>query len=458
MKQVNAILGTALIVSAAMLSVLSYSAGAADLPKSTQKIIAKLNLPPALLKGLEEEAKMPAKMLAAAKKEKGRLKIGGTWDADQFRNLIAPFKERFPFIDVRYGRATRHDRVIKPLIAFQNGRIINDIISGVGAKFVLFRNLNAIEDLSSVPNWKNVPKGMKHPKGLWIGQRLRYWCMSYNTDRVKKAELPKTWDDLITNKRWHNKKIGLGNRPNLWLIGLWGTKGRKWATQYARDLLNVVNPQLRKEGMNALIGLTVAGEFDAALPSAAYRTGQMIQKGAPVSWHCPEPVPLSISEMVVMRGSKHKNSALMFINWFLSKEGQISQFASNLAPPVHRDLQTKEFLTFPDQIIGKKIAFRDPEVLESDLPKLLRIWDPLWFSGRGMKLVTVASTITKLKRGARRVVFTVKGKSHTVKVSGSRTEVSVKGKEAGRKQLKVGMKCEFTYPGDKEEAKRINCK
>ena len=40
--------------------------------------------------------------------------------------------------------------------------------------------------------------------------------------------------------------------------------------------------------------LVIAGEFAVSLPSAEYRTKQLEEKGAPISWHCPEPVPLTI--------------------------------------------------------------------------------------------------------------------------------------------------------------------
>ncbi|MDH3242485.1 MAG: extracellular solute-binding protein, partial [Alphaproteobacteria bacterium] len=339
-------LGWAFVAAAAVTLCMAQPTAAADLPKATQNMLKELKLDASLLGDVDKETSMPAAWIEAAKKE-DELRIGATWDELQFEKLIAPFQERYPFIKIKYSRATRHDRVIKPLLAFQTGRVITDVISGIGAKVAVFRKLKALEDISSLPNWKNVPVGMKDPKGQWVGQRLRYWCMSYNTNKVAKNDLPKTWDDLITNARWHDKKIGMGNRPNLWLITLWGAKGEAWAKDYARKMFSIVRPQLRKEGMNALIGLAIAGEFDASLPSAAYRTQQQASKGAPIGWHCPEPVPMAISELAIFKGTKKKNSAMMFVNWFLSREGQISQYAANYAPPIHKDLQRKEFLSSP---------------------------------------------------------------------------------------------------------------
>lgn len=447
----------AIAVAGGLLAGAAQPAAAADLPKATQDILKKLKLQPSILGDVDKETAMPGAWLAGAKKE-GELRIGATWDELQFAQLIKPFLERFPFIRIKYSRATRHDRVIKPLLAFQTGRVITDVISGIGAKIAVFRKLDAVEDISNLPNWKNVPDGMKDPKGKWVGQRLRYWCMAYNTKRVDKKDLPKTWEDLLTNPRWRNKKIGMGNRPNLWLLNLWGAKGEAWTKDYARKIFSIVKPQLRKEGMNALVGLAIAGEFDASLPSAAYRVQQQALKGAPIGWHCPEPVPMAISELIIVKGSKKVNAARMFINWFLSREGQISQYAANFAPPVHKDLQRKEFLAFPDEIVGKKIAFREPDFLDRDLKQLVKFWDPLWFAGRGLKLATVTARIEAVKRGGRRVSFKVGSKTHTVKVSGSRTKITVAGVDATRKGVKKGMTCEITYPGNKEEAKKIACK
>ena len=76
------------------------------------------------------------------------------------------------------------------------------------------------------------------------------------------------------------------------------------------------------------------------------------------------------------------------------------------------------------------------------------------------KVVMVKHTgkVTKTKKGGRRILIDYKGKEVTAKVSGSRTKVTVNGKKAKRKKVKVGMTCTFTYPGPGMEAKKIDCK
>jgi tripartite-type tricarboxylate transporter receptor subunit TctC len=66
--------------------------------------------------------------------------------------------------------------------------------------------------------------------------------------------------------------------------------------------------------------------------------------------------------------------------------------------------------------------------------------------------------VTATKRGGRRIFIDYKGKKVKAKVSGSRTKVTVNGKKAKRKAIKVGMTCTFVYPGAGQEAKQIICK
>ncbi len=356
------------------------SALSAALPKASQEMLKKLSLDPALLSGLDQELNVPKPWLDGAKKE-GKLRIFGTWDPPQAEVLLQPFRERYPFLAVEYNRASHEDRAIRTLVAFKNKRLVTDVITGIGGSFFLYKEANALENLKDIPTWKNNPEGTTDPDGLWVGMHLRYWCMTYNTKAVKKEDLPKRWEDLLTNPVWRNGNLGLGNRPQLWALAVWKAKGEKWTKDFLTKLFTEVKPQLRREGANALLELLAAGEFNGAIPSAEYRTYQKVLDGAPVSYHCPEPVPTAVSEMAILKGSPNLNASRLFVNWFLSKEGQIAQYHADYAPPVHRALQRRELLPFAEQIIGKERAFRDPAIELEIQPKLLEFWDSLWLRG-----------------------------------------------------------------------------
>ncbi len=75
-----------------------------------------------------------------------------------------------------------------------------------------------------------------------------------------------------------------------------------------------------------------------------------------------------------------------------------------------------------------------------------------------IKMAKHTGKVTATKRGGRRIFINYKGKEVKAKVSGSRTKVTINGKKAKRKKIKVGMTCTFTYPSPGSEAKKIDCK
>ena len=371
-----------LLVIALQLGSLFTLAFAAPLPKSTEEMLKKLKLDASVLSNIDKELEVPKAWLDGARKE-GKLRIYHTVDPPQAEVMFRPFKERFPFISIEYSRASHEDRAIRTLIAFKNKRIVTDILTGLGGSFFLYKEAGALEDLRAIPNLKNNPEGTRDHDGLWVGMHLRYWCMAYNTRALKRDDLPKKWDDLLTNPKFRGGNLALGNRPQLWALSLWKANGEKWAKEFLTKLFTEVRPQLRREGMNANLELLAAGEFNLTIPAAEYRTYQKTLDGAPISYHCPEPVPATVSEMGILKGAPNINAARVFVNWFLSMEGQIAQYVSDYAPPVHKNLQRKELVPFADQIVGKKDAFRDPVIELEIQPKLLAVWDDLWLHSGG---------------------------------------------------------------------------
>jgi ABC-type Fe3+ transport system substrate-binding protein len=81
---------------------------------------------------------------------------------------------------------------------------------------------------------------------------------------------------------------------------------------------------------------------------------------------------------VLIKGSPSANAGRIFINWILSKEGQIAQFAASYQPSVHKDLIRREFVPFADEILGKPMSFRDPKLELEVLPKVTDFWNALW--------------------------------------------------------------------------------
>ena len=352
----------------------------AELPKSTRDILAKTKLNPSVLADVERELEVPKDWTERAKKE-GRVRILATFSPTESKAMYAPFRERYPFIAVEAAEAsTREQRAVRTLVAYKTGKILTDVLMEIGGSLPQFKEANALEDLRNIPAVMNLPQNNKASDGSWAGMYSVHLCIAYNTKIVKRAELPKKWEDLVTNMRWRGGNLALGNRPNLGFLHLWKAKGESWVKEFLVKLFNDVKPQLRKEGTGTLLELLTPGEFHAVMPALSHRTYEKSKEGAPVGFACPEIVPLDVQNVVIMRGAPNIHSAKIFTNWLLSKEGQIAQFAAVHLAPVHKDLAKPEFMVFPDQILGKEVISVEPEFAQEVLPKLNDFWNNLWAS------------------------------------------------------------------------------
>ena len=346
------------------------------LPKATVQMLKQLKLNPDILSGIDKELQVPSDWVEKAKQE-GEIKLFLPPTSGEVST--ASFEERYPFIKVHKQIASTRTRAIKTLVAYKSGRILGDVLESAGDAIVGLKEANALTDMRDVPTWSTVVDELKDPAGLWVAQTASIYCMGYNTRLVKPADLPKTWDDLPKMDAWKHGNLGLANRPNNWVIGLWKLKGPEWTTHFMTDLFTKLDPQRRKEGQTATLQLTGAGEYNGNIPASQSATYKLAQVGAPVSLHCPDPVPSNVSEEIVLRGAPHPYAAKIYINWTLSKEGQLARQALHYAP-IHKDLQRQEFIRYGETIVGKQRAFFDINDEIALLPKIMPIWEKLWLS------------------------------------------------------------------------------
>ena len=345
-----------------------------ELPAATVADLKAANLPADVMDGLDQELAVPKPWLDGAAQE-ATVTVIGEWDQRQFATVNAPFAERYPQIKVVYNVAkSMNERAVAPLVAFKEGQYLTDIIIGFGGAAPDFKDAGALENVTDLPGFKNQVEGSNDPDGAWAALRLRYWCIGYNTNDIAKDALPKTWDDLLTSTAFRDGDLGIGNRPQLWLLPLMTEKGKAWAEEFAKTFFAVLKPQFRDEGMDALVDLMAAGEIHASLPTAEYNVKLLERKGAPVGWHCPDPVPTAPSQLGILKGNPHPNAARVWTNWMLSREAQLAQFVADGSPPSNKALQRKEFLAYPDETVGRHLVQADMR-LNRDM---FAIWNKYW--------------------------------------------------------------------------------
>ncbi len=112
--------------------------------------------------------------------------------------------------------------------------------------------------------------------------------------------------------------------------------------------------------------------------------------------------------------------------------------------------------TYPSAEINKfmldlkiKMGFPAKPLTKSELTALAK---------KLIKSNVLETVLDKIEREGRILHFKADSESHKVRVSGSRTKVSIGGKSTKRRNLKVGMACSIAYEANGGEAQSVKCK
>lgn len=342
---------------------LPQGAAADNVTPIVQQALAAEKLDPVIMKGLDEELKLPASLVAAAKKE-GKIRIRLQMSDVEFSGVEKAFLARYPGFEISYTRGIGRDRAIAPIIAFKAGKLVTDIVSAYESALPDYRKADALIKIDDLPAYKNLWPEMQTKERTDAADKINHWCIGYSKARVKEADLPKTWDDVVNNPRWKTR-IGVYPVAESYLPPLRAAFGESWLVSWLHKLTVVQKAQFRKETLAATSKLLTLGEFDIFVSMMDYIVDRDARKGVPVGADCVSPIPTSAGYVGIFKGSPNVDAAKLFLNWYLSKEGQVAAFHYARAIPVHKDFRNvRGFLPYPEEIIGKKIAYRTAEILE----------------------------------------------------------------------------------------------
>jgi iron(III) transport system substrate-binding protein len=367
------------IALAAAALFLSPIAGAQNMTAETRKLLTEAKLEPSILAGLDQELAVPQAMIDGAKKE-GIVRIRLTIAERLFDKIWQAFAARYPGIKYEYVRGIGPERAVVALVAFKRGTIVSDVVGSFDVLLEEYEKANMLAKIDDLPSAKNPDPEFR----AWnfAAYRQEHWGVGWNTKNVKPEELPKDWNELVNNPRWSNGKVGMAVNANTWIPSLAGVYGEKWAEEYMAAIFSKMKPQLRKERLSMLPQLNHLGEYDLGIPAGDFIYKVQMDRGMNISVHFPEPVPRTAAPVGVVQGNPHPNASKLFVNWLLSKEGQIALHVHDEAIPSHTGLPAARFQSYPKELAGKKVAPSSAAVVRS-IPGLMEKWHKLWVAAGG---------------------------------------------------------------------------
>jgi len=212
--------------------------------------------------------------------------------------------------------------------------------------------------IADIPAW-GVPAHR-----MWIADRVDFFVVAFNTGKVKREELPATYEGFLDAK-WKGR-IGLEATDQEWLAGLARHWGEKRALEFFRALA-AMRPDVRR-GHVLLSEMVSAGEVPVSLTNYASNADSMKRRDKPIDWKPVEPVIGRPQALGLAAAAPHPNAALLFADFVLSPEGQ-QLFNSMGRFPASVKVRSK-LVTFPYLML-------DPVELIDEDEKWLKYWNEL---------------------------------------------------------------------------------
>jgi iron(III) transport system substrate-binding protein len=199
----------------------------------------------------------------------------------------------------------------------QGGRFEADIVDNNALGMEALHREKMLQPVKSPYDKDLIPEAFP-PGRDWVATTVDPIIASYNTNKIKKADLPKSYADLLDPK-WKGM-LNVESTDEAWFGTLLEKMGPDKGRKLFKDIV-AKNGITVRTGHSLLANLVASGEVPLGLTLYAYAPERLKRKGAPIDWFV---IPPGIGQprgIALMRKVQHPYSALLFYDFMLN-EGQ----------------------------------------------------------------------------------------------------------------------------------------
>ena len=202
------------------------------------------------------------------------------------------------------------------------------------------------------------------PHKDWAASFLSVWVQAYNTNQVRKEQLPTSYHDLLDPK-WKGK-LGIEAKNQEWFYTIVKDMGEEKGLKFFRDLV-ATNGLSVRSGTALLNNLVISGEMEHALTVYNFMPEQAKQKGAAIDWFALEPTIARGNAVGVSRKPPHPHAAVLFYDYMISD-------AQKLLVALHH-VPTSKKVEWP--LKNTRIKLVDPAVVLDEAEKSTRLYEEI---------------------------------------------------------------------------------
>jgi iron(III) transport system substrate-binding protein len=283
--------------------------------------------------------------LVQAARIEGSLTVYTSNAADTLKVLSADFEKRYG-VRVDAWRASSAKVLQRAVAEKRANRRDFDAVSVSSPELEALYREKLLQEINSGWHGEMLEGTLPAHRG-WAPQFINVFVQAYNTQAVKKRDLPERWTDLL-EPRWRGM-LGVEAKAGEWYCTLLKDLGEEKGTGLfwqiaARNGLSV------RSGNSVLANMVVSGEVPMALAIYSHMIDQARQQGAPVDWFAIEPTIGRSNGIGVSRRPPHPNAALLYYEYAIG-DAQPLMLKMNYLSPLKK-------LTSP--LRGGRILLVDP--------------------------------------------------------------------------------------------------
>ena len=307
-----------------------------------------------------------ARLVAGARKEGSLMLYSSLTQEDQLR-LAADFKQRFG-VTLNFWRGSQANILQRVTTETRGGRFEFDVIETNAPQIEAIAREQLLQKVDSPLVEDVLLPGILPPHREWTPDRLNLLVYAYNTNAVKRPELPRTWGEL-GEPGWKGR-IGMESTNVEWFEAVVEALGEPQGLDLFRRIGD--NGVAVRTGHTHSTGRVIAGEIPLFLGVYSHDVDRMKLKGAPIDWFMIAPAIVLPSAVALSRRAPHPNAAVLFYDYMLG-EGQ------KLYTDVHRVPASRKFDTAVSRLVAEGAAIKvvDSRRAIDDYDKWLRLYRKL---------------------------------------------------------------------------------
>jgi iron(III) transport system substrate-binding protein len=235
----------------------------------------------------------------------------------QIKPLVDRFEQKYPYLRVELARASSADTARKVVEEYRAGYDKVDAFELASHGLVVPRDENILQPFRS-PEFSAFAADAVEPGRHWVVIRESYTGIGFNSKLLPADKAPRTYEALL-QPQWKGRMAisGVSTTAVNWVGTMLIVHGRDYGRKLGQQNIRIYNLTGR-----ALANLMTAGEVVLSPTIYNSHVAASADKGAPLGWFPPGPVPVTDTGIAIARKAPHPHAALLFADFLMSKEGQ----------------------------------------------------------------------------------------------------------------------------------------